>query len=472
MASKHTPDDQKLIDTLPLGVVMAFRSSIFNPSYIINNPHRFITNDWIDASQLRDFLHHTSNSTPQPSISLPAHVKLENDAVDAVLTVKTRTLKEAGREVLEILSDSEPETALPLPSSGPRSDDSSNFRESSPLPPSDFPSEASYTESDGYLSSDEHAGTVPDLEVSDTLWADPEILSFVRIGDLRCSAIVHPTTGLKRKHCPHAHIVDGMAVVGRVVHRGCFAERTIYVPIDPTLKKASFELKEAYRQCVRMAGTVGATVSKVDNAPSTQILLGGRPSEAGAALQDQRLKQKIVRGVKRRSIQRVSALKARAFKLFWDEMKKPVNEKYIHRLVTMPDGGVMILTCLAALMKLLDDTGVTSFETDTTFRRIAVTVTIARGYVNGASAAFFERLFDEFQAVKLEITKKPVAFKRFVEGGNIIAMNSDMEAAQVLGAARSFFKTNDAEYSGLPENTPGEEVAPEMIKLCTTHAKR
>ncbi|KAJ7847583.1 hypothetical protein B0H14DRAFT_3138465 [Mycena olivaceomarginata] len=169
-------------------------------------------------------------------------------------------------------------------------------------------------------------------------------------------------------------------------------------------------------------------------------------------------------------------------------MKKPVNEKYIHRLVTMPDGGVMILTCLAALMKLLDDTGVTSFETDTTFRRIVGdinewevvlflkalqrAVTIARGYVNGASAAFFERLFDEFQAVKLEITQKPVAFKRFVEGGNIIAMNSDTEAAQVLGAARSFFKTNDAEYSGLPENTPGEEVAPEMIKLCTTHAKR
>ncbi|KAJ7793966.1 hypothetical protein B0H14DRAFT_3497497 [Mycena olivaceomarginata] len=83
----------------------------------------------------------------------------------SVLTVKTRTLKEAGREVLEILSDSEPssdaeETTPPLPSSGPRSDYSSNFRESSPLPPSDFPSETSYTESDSYLPSDEHTGTV------------------------------------------------------------------------------------------------------------------------------------------------------------------------------------------------------------------------------------------------------------------------------------------------------------------------
>ncbi|KAJ7358554.1 hypothetical protein DFH08DRAFT_1075567 [Mycena albidolilacea] len=115
-----------------------------------------------------------SNSTPQPSISLPARVKLENDAVDASFGsgagprcfqcahCETRTLKEAGREVLEILSDSEPssdveETTPPLPSSGPGSDDS-NFRESSPLPPSDFPSETSYTESDSYLPSDEHTG--------------------------------------------------------------------------------------------------------------------------------------------------------------------------------------------------------------------------------------------------------------------------------------------------------------------------
>jgi hypothetical protein len=32
---------------------------------------------------------------------------------------------------------------------------------------------------------------------------------------------------------------------------------------------------------------------------------------------------------------------------------------------------MVILTCLAALMKLLDDTGVTSFETDTTFKQVA-----------------------------------------------------------------------------------------------------
>ncbi|KAJ7756537.1 hypothetical protein B0H14DRAFT_3512170 [Mycena olivaceomarginata] len=51
-------------------------------------------------------------------------------------------------------------------------------------------------------------------------------------------------------------------------------------------------------------------------------------------------------------------------------------------------------------------------------------------------------------------------------------MNSDMEGAQVLGAARSFFKMRDTDHSKLSPGTLPEEVAPEIIKLCVTHAKR
>ncbi|KAJ7878223.1 hypothetical protein B0H13DRAFT_1892847 [Mycena leptocephala] len=282
---------------------------------------------------------------------------------------------------------------------------------------------------------------------------------------------------------------------------------TIYVPVDPSIRKAliihprnvahnhpmpalkkpSRQSIETYRQCVKANGCVGATVAKVDNSPSTLLLLGGKtPGEFAPALQSKRVKQRILLETKKEEYP--AGLDAPgAFKLFWEDMKKPINDRYIHRLVTGEDGGVMILTCLSALMKLLDDEGVTSFETDTTFKRVAgdinewevviflkalQRVTIARAYVNGASADFFERLYDAFQAVKLQVTGKPLAFKRFVKGGNIIAMNSDMEAAQVLGAARSVFKSNDPEYSGISVDTPGEEVAPEFIKLCTTHAKR
>ncbi|KAJ6597853.1 hypothetical protein B0H10DRAFT_1959718 [Mycena sp. CBHHK59/15] len=221
----------------------------------------------------------------------------------------------------------------------------------------------------------------------------------------------------------------------------------------PALTKASFELKAAYRKCIEAVDCVRATVSKVDNALSTMILLNGKKlSEFAAALQLNQTKRKMVHKAK------LAAYPAGldvggVFQLFWDEMKKPIDE-------------------------LLDDKGVLSFENDTTFKRVAGdinewevviffkalqrAVTIARAYVNHASTKFFECLYDEFQAVKLELTV-------LHPGGNILAMNSDMEAAQVLGAACYFFKLNDPEYSNLSNDTPGE---PEFVKLCTTHGKR
>ncbi|KAJ7821042.1 hypothetical protein B0H13DRAFT_1520259, partial [Mycena leptocephala] len=237
----------------------------------------------------------------------------------------------------------------------------------------------------------------------------------------------------------------------------------------PVLKKASFELKETYRRCIRGAGTVGATVAKVDNAPSTQVLLGGKtPGEVGAALQDQRVKQKLVHEVKMDEYP-AGLDAAGQWRVF--------HFKSSFTFVIFFSGGMVILTCLAALMKLLDDTGVTSFETDTTFKRVAGEmneweVVLFLKSLQRGDTEFFERLYDEFQAVKLQITGKPVAFKRFVEGGNLIALNSDMEAAQVLGAAKSFLKSNNPEYSGISNDTPPQRVAPEFVKLCTTHGKR
>jgi hypothetical protein len=61
-----------------------------------------------------------------------------------------------------------------------------------------------------------------------------------------------------------------------------------------------------------------------------------------------------------------------AFNLSREDLKKPdAKSRYYQHLVMMPDGGVMMLTCLAALMRLLDDEGVMNFETDTTFSRVA-----------------------------------------------------------------------------------------------------
>ncbi|KAJ7894091.1 hypothetical protein B0H13DRAFT_1886063 [Mycena leptocephala] len=148
MPSKHTPEDQRLIDSLPMGVVTAFRSFNSNP-----------------------------DSSPQHPNSPPTRVKLEDDVCDASATrllaterlpapastpaVKTRILQEGEREVLEILSDSDTGSdsedsgnlegtmtdsrkSPPLPAS--------NIRESSPLPPSDIPSDASDMAAEGSTS--------------------------------------------------------------------------------------------------------------------------------------------------------------------------------------------------------------------------------------------------------------------------------------------------------------------------------
>ncbi|KAJ7174783.1 hypothetical protein C8R46DRAFT_1252853 [Mycena filopes] len=734
MPSKHTPDDQKFIDSLPMGTITAFRSSIYLPTFIQANPRMFIGNDWIDADQLRDFVKLSPTSDSLHPKSPPPRVKLEPDTRPTRLDpsgVKTRVLTEGKKVVVEILSDSEDEEV------------SGVTRESSPLPPSDIPTDASDMDSSDLVSefdadqSDEPLASVSGLQQSDTRWLDPEISSLARIGAFRvttdvtleraeyltefpslypifatptaiiinaqhpkfniakkdggihsvdamiknkdndswggntgtgdskvmvtfepgkapilcrrsrlkckgafvcervdprlldverrdldpasrdavfaaqrqtrreegttaerrvtefiqllrsqkcratdatgrkcqgvpilrsnrqishghrhfvgcsgfrpgftvghrstsipddvdedmfmrgfsgeplvagnskdtapCSAIVHPTTGLKQRLCPHTHILNGSPQPSAIVNRPCDAKRTIYVPVDasirmaliihpgdiahnhpmPSLKKASFEVKESYRQCIQAVGCVGVTVSKVDNAPSTQLLLDGRrPGEFSPALQSNQVKRKLVREAKLEAYPAGLDVVG-TFELFWQDMNKSITESYVQQLVNTPDGGLIILTCLAALMKLLDDEGVTSFETDTTFKRVAGSinewevvlflkslqraVTIARAYVNSASADFFERLYDEFQAVKLKLTGKPLAFKRLVEGGNLLALNSDMEAAQVLGGTRSIMKTNNPAYSGISNDTPAEKVAPEFVKLCTTHAKR
>ncbi|KAK6991613.1 hypothetical protein R3P38DRAFT_2659983 [Favolaschia claudopus] len=176
-----------------------------------------------------------------------------------------------------------------------------------------------------------------------------------------------------------------------------------------------------------------------------------------------------------------------AFQLFLEDQKKPLDQRYIHCCRAVNDGGVIIITGVPFLIKLLDDPGVRAFDDDTTFKRVegemnewelalffkAVerAVTAIRAYINRASADFYEILFDELQRVKELITGKVLGMKRFVPGGNLLVMNADMEAAQVIGIARSVMKTNIPEYSGIPNDITPAEAAKYFVKICYRHTK-
>ncbi|KAJ7761694.1 hypothetical protein B0H16DRAFT_1688349 [Mycena metata] len=116
MPPKHTPGDTTLIESLPMGVTTAFRCSIYVDGFVIANPLLFIGNEWVDATQLR---YH------QPSLLEKA-------------VVKSRIRTEGTRKVVKILSDSDEASGLEdfeVRGHGPRV--------SSPLPPSDIPTESS-----------------------------------------------------------------------------------------------------------------------------------------------------------------------------------------------------------------------------------------------------------------------------------------------------------------------------------------
>ena len=89
-------------------------------------------------------------------------------------------------------------------------------------------------------------------------------------------------------------------------------------------------------------------------------------------------------------------------------------------------------------------------------------ITITQLYINKADTNYYTILFDKLQELTLRLTGKPLRFKRFSPDGNLLCMNADMEAAQILGAGRSFMKTNDSAYSGIVVKSP-EELLPFFI---------
>jgi hypothetical protein len=101
----------------------------------------------------------------------------------------------------------------------------------------------------------------------------------------------------------------------------------------------------------------------------------------------------------------------------------------------------------------------------------APVVTIGRAYIDRADRGHYKLLFDEVQSAVLKLTGRPMRFKRLTRGGNLLAMNVDLEAAQVLGAADSFLPTNEPEYSGILTEDPAV-LAEYFTKACHTHVKR
>ncbi|KAJ6598084.1 hypothetical protein DFH09DRAFT_1071134 [Mycena vulgaris] len=102
--SKHTLAGREYLDSLLARLLMEFQNYIFSPTYItlivILNAGKFLDHEWVDTGVLREFIR-------QPA-QIPAPTRQQR-VNPSLIRVAMRALHEGGREVFELLSDSEPE---------------------------------------------------------------------------------------------------------------------------------------------------------------------------------------------------------------------------------------------------------------------------------------------------------------------------------------------------------------------------
>ncbi|KAJ7229683.1 hypothetical protein B0H12DRAFT_1077400 [Mycena haematopus] len=134
-ASKHPPEDQAYLDNVSNRQLMDFRDYLFSSTFIALNAAKFLDHEWVDIALLKEYLQQTGpehasatrSSTRSSTVPDPVCVKIEaipssvptESAVcvkteprvpslpESSVDIKMRTLNENGREVFQLLSDSE-----------------------------------------------------------------------------------------------------------------------------------------------------------------------------------------------------------------------------------------------------------------------------------------------------------------------------------------------------------------------------
>ncbi|KAK7026129.1 hypothetical protein VNI00_015704 [Paramarasmius palmivorus] len=345
-----------------------------------------------------------------------------------------------------------------------------------------------------------------------SLWnqVDPKVLKKVLDGessdskDQNCGVLVSPRVGNKLSKCPHPHIVNGAAKAGAIVHCKCNVERTMLIPTDETKRmailyhhkhvphshpmvpkdKLTKTAKATYKECIRATGSIGATRQEVDFAPTTSKIMEGQlPSEFDSGLHDHRKKRDLIHAEKLASYPHGFHITG-LFNLFSIERLKSKEEQYIHRFISTPGGGTIIVTTVPYLLNFLHD--VKCFEGDGAFKRLhemtewemslfhrglQQAVTVLRIYLDRADTGHYKIMYDVLQELVFSLTGKPLRFKRLTPGGTLSGVNADMEIAHAMGMAQSFLPTNIPEHSGI-DTQNAADILPYIFRLCHVHARR
>ncbi|KZT34561.1 hypothetical protein SISSUDRAFT_1065206 [Sistotremastrum suecicum HHB10207 ss-3] len=322
-----------------------------------------------------------------------------------------------------------------------------------------------------------------------------------------CAVLESPLVGYSRKHCPLTHMKDGRPFTSPMVHRPCPARRFIFVPTDPRYshmaivvaqlsagahnhpmhpeRKLTYADKALYAKSVDAIGAAWATVTKVDNAPSTRAYFGTSTlAEKSPAFLDNRKKADIITKKRKSEFPDGIGSAVSVYRMFEEQQTLATADRYIHA-VHSSAGSTFIFMSMPYLCKFLHT--VPWVMIDTTFKTICgeynewewtiwlphINQVIApfRVITNKADTAAYEHMFrTTFETIQT-ITGRALEFQCLNPSGTLRTIHMDFEAAQALGLGAEMVRQNDPQISGLSNPTAVYLITCVLI-LCQVHFSR
>ncbi|KAJ3567448.1 hypothetical protein NP233_g6361 [Leucocoprinus birnbaumii] len=325
-----------------------------------------------------------------------------------------------------------------------------------------------------------------------------------------CTNIIHPASMTPSRECGNIHFAVGGYAPAPCVRHACPAKLTILTPLNtddyravvipedsiahthPTFpaRKVPHSVKEHYRDCIKaFGGPLGATTSKIDNAPSTRVALEGKtPQELHPSLNDNRKRRKIL--LEERVVQFPKGTDIEGVLHEFNKSKSlEINERYIHGLY-IDDGSHVIITLHPPLISYI--WSARWLMVDTTFKvvhgatnefKVVIwnealnrRLVVGRVWTSTATRSGFFLVWNGLWEAIKKIGGKELNFKIFSGSSSLLGVIGDAEGAQAQGfsdmvTSRRLYGDSNSVYTVNILRDP-DEVLFYLWKTCLVHFDR
>ncbi|KAF7319706.1 hypothetical protein MKEN_00752300 [Mycena kentingensis (nom. inval.)] len=323
--------------------------------------------------------------------------------------------------------------------------------------------------------------------------------------DGKCAMTLSRRSNKKNGHCPMNHWKDGRQFKAKLRVINCGAKMTLFCPDEqqyPDLAltclvfphrdrphlhvtalgtRCPHSVRERYKTVVREYGA-GATVARVENSEVAQTILGSKPTLFHPGLASTSLKTRLLREVRLEAGVRGPRSEDEEIASYVTRQQSSASP-YIHSWFSR-GGKRVIFGANAQLLKRVHDFRTLDFDSSykpvngkfqmfelngflAAFNR---TITGMRVWIEPHDRLAFGDLWTELLRLIRVLTSQNLRFKGLHRGGKILGINSDMEAAPLLGFADAVWGTlSDERKAAIGERV---KLLSYVLRICHVHFDR